>query len=168
MKVLGYELLSGFLVRDNEILAYSLHFNKDSLVKHLNEINKFHTLNAEIVFDKNLDKLFEEKIMELFNFNKNPLKINIRRYRYYEVYDELLKIPFGKIITYSELYKRVGKYKFFEIIKALAHNPFIIFIPCHRVIRKDGGIGGYTPLGKEFKEKILRFERMMKDHRDEG
>jgi len=167
MKPFDYDLISGFLVKDGKVLAYSLSFNKEDLIKHLSKINSFHGLNAEIVFDKSLDEYFEEKIKELFRIKKNPLNIDIKKYKYFEVYEELLKIPFGETISYSELYKRVGKYSFFEIIRALIYNPFIIFIPCHRVIRKDGGIGGYTPLGKEFKERILRFERMMKDHRDE-
>jgi len=165
MRIFDYALIFGFLVKSKEILAYSLAFNRDILIEHLDKINSFHDLNAEIVFDKNLEKYFEEKIEELFKIRRNPLNINIKRYRYYEVYEELLKIPFGETITYSELYKRVGKYKFFEIIMALKYNPFIIFIPCHRVIRKDGKIGGYTPLGKEFKEKILKFEKMMRDQR---
>jgi len=167
MKILDYDLFSGFLVKDKEVLAYSLSFNKEDLIKHLNKINSFHGLNAEIVFDKDLDKYFEEKIKEFFKIKRNPLDIDMKRYRYFEVYEELLKIPFGEVISYSELHKRVGKYRFFEIIRALTHNPFIIFVPCHRVIRKNGEIGGYTPLGKEFKEKILRFERMMIDQRDE-
>jgi len=163
MKIFNYDLISGFLVKDKEVLAYSLSFNKESLVKHLNKINSFHGLNANIVFDKSLDKYFEEKIKEFFEIRRNPLNIDIKKYRYYEVYEELLKIKFGETISYSELHKRVKKHSFFEIIKALIHNPFIIFIPCHRVIRRDGGIGGYTPLGKEFKERILKFERMMID-----
>jgi len=167
MKIFDYNLISGFLVKDKEVLAYSLSFNKKSLIKHLDKINSFHDLNAEILFDEDLDKYFEEKIMEFFKLKRNSININIKRYKYSEVYEELLKIPFGETITYSELHKRVGKYKFFEIIMALKHNPFIIFIPCHRVIRKDGEIGGYTPLGKEFKEKILKFERMMRDQRYE-
>jgi len=168
MKLFDYDLISGFLVKDGKVLAYSLSFNKEDLIKHLSKINSFHGLNAEMVFDRGLDKYFEEKINEFFRFRRNPLDIDIRKYKYYEVYEELLRISFGKTVSYSELYKRVGRYKFFEVIRALIYNPFIIFIPCHRVIRKDGKIGGYTPLGKKFKEKILRFERMMKDHRDEG
>jgi len=167
MKVLGYDLISGFLIKGGKVLAYSLAFNKEILTRHLNKINEFHGLNAKIVFDKFLDKYFEGKINETLKSGKNTLDINTEIYRYYEVYEELLEIPFGETITYSELYKRVGGYSIFEVINALKHNPFIIFIPCHRVIRKDGGIGGYTPLGKEFKEKILRFERMMRDQRYE-
>jgi len=40
----------------------------------------------------------------------------------------------------------------------LANNLFIVFIPSHRVIRKYKIIGGYVPLGKELKEKMLRLE----------
>jgi len=163
MKLFDYDLISGFLVKDGKVLAYSLTFNKEDLIKHLNKINSFHGLNAEIIFDKDLDKYFEEKIREFFKLRRNPLNIDIRKYRYYGVYEELLKIPFGETISYSELYKKVKKYGFFEIIRALIYNPFIIFIPCHRVVKKNGEIGGYTPLGKEFKERILRFERMMNE-----
>jgi len=159
IKLLGYKLLSAYLIKGNKILAYSLNFDRRSLIRQLEKIRDFHGLEAEIVFDERLDEYFEEKLNGFFRYKRNLLDIDLRLYRYGEVYRELLKIPFGEVVTYSDFHRRVGRYNFFEVIRALTRNPFIIFIPCHRLVRKDGEIGGYTPLGKSFKERIIEFER---------
>jgi methylated-DNA-[protein]-cysteine S-methyltransferase len=44
-----------------------------------------------------------------------------------------------------------------QILNAIKNNPFIILIPCHRIIKEDN-ISGYTPLGIEFKRKLLEYE----------
>jgi methylated-DNA-[protein]-cysteine S-methyltransferase len=60
------------------------------------------------------------------------------------VWTELLKIPFGKTISYLELAKWIGNLK---AIRAVGHangqNPLPIVIPCHRVIGSDGSLTGY-------------------------
>lgn len=61
------------------------------------------------------------------------------------VWAELVKIPFGKTISYSELAKRLGDEK---VIRAAASangkNPIGLLIPCHRVIGTDGKLVGYA------------------------
>ncbi|MBI2099659.1 methylated-DNA--[protein]-cysteine S-methyltransferase, partial [Candidatus Uhrbacteria bacterium] len=62
-----------------------------------------------------------------------------------KVWVALLQIPKGKIITYTELAKRVGKPKAVRAVaNAVAANPMAPMIPCHRVVRSDGGLGGYS------------------------
>ncbi|RDD52715.1 methylated-DNA--[protein]-cysteine S-methyltransferase [Nanoarchaeota archaeon NZ13-N] len=163
INLLRYNLLSAYLIKGDKILAYSLNFDRSSLIRQLEKIRDFHGLEAEIVFNERLDEYFEEKLKGFFKYKRNLLDIDLSLYRYSEVYRELLRIPFGEVITYSDFYRRVGKYSFFEVIRALTRNPFIIFIPCHRLVRKDGKIGGYTPLGKVFKERIIEFEREIKE-----
>jgi len=62
-----------------------------------------------------------------------------------KVWDELLKIPFGKTATYLEIAKKLGDPK---CIRAAAtangKNPLWIIIPCHRVIGSDGSLTGYA------------------------
>ncbi len=66
------------------------------------------------------------------------------------VYKELQKIPKGKVITYKELAKRVGKPTAIRRVATLVgQNPNLTIVPCHRVIRSDGSIGEYTYKGKE-------------------
>ncbi|MBN2175950.1 MAG: methylated-DNA--[protein]-cysteine S-methyltransferase [Bacteroidales bacterium] len=61
------------------------------------------------------------------------------------VWKELLKIPYGKTISYMELAKKLGDPK---SIRAAAHtngqNPVSIIVPCHRVIGSDGSLTGYA------------------------
>lgn len=64
------------------------------------------------------------------------------------VWAELLKIKKGEVITYKELAKRIGKPKAARAVaNAVGANPLPIKIPCHRVVRSDGTIGGYSGRG---------------------
>ncbi len=74
------------------------------------------------------------------------------------VWNELLKIPYGRTISYKDLAVRLGDEK---VIRAAASangaNPLPIVIPCHRVIGSDGSLIGYGG-GLEIKEKLLVLE----------
>lgn len=64
------------------------------------------------------------------------------------VWTELTKIPKGKTITYAELAKRVGKPLAVRAVgNAVGKNPLLEKIPCHRVVRSDGKLGGYSGKG---------------------
>lgn len=60
-----------------------------------------------------------------------------------KVYLELLNVPCGETITYGELARRVGCRCPQAVGQALRKNPFAPEVPCHRVIRSDGSLGGY-------------------------
>ena len=63
---------------------------------------------------------------------------------------EIDKIPKGKILTYKEIAIKIGKPNAARAVaNACAQNPQPISTPCHRVIRSDGTIGGYSGLGGE-------------------
>jgi methylated-DNA-[protein]-cysteine S-methyltransferase len=86
-----------------------------------------------------------------------PLKIEGTEFQK-RVWNELMKIPYGKTISYKELAIRLGNEK---VIRAAASangaNPLPIVIPCHRVIGSDGSLIGYGG-GLEIKEKLLQLE----------
>ncbi|MCK4307649.1 methylated-DNA--[protein]-cysteine S-methyltransferase [candidate division WOR-3 bacterium] len=69
---------------------------------------------------------------------------------------ELQKIKYGETISYKELANRVGTSPR-ACGRILASNPFPIIIPCHRVIRADGSLGGYSG-GIKLKKKLLKLE----------
>lgn len=75
------------------------------------------------------------------------------------VWMQIAKIPFGKTVTYTELAEKVG---FPRAIRAVASacgaNPIPILVPCHRVIAKDGSLGGFSLGGIGVKEKLLALE----------
>ena len=80
-----------------------------------------------------------------------------------KVWKELLKIPYGEVISYQELAKRVGNIKAQRAVGGANNkNPIPIFIPCHRVINKNNKLGGYA-LGLDIKKYLLELEELKTD-----
>jgi O-6-methylguanine DNA methyltransferase len=74
------------------------------------------------------------------------------------VWQALTKIPRGETRNYSEIAEMAGYPRAVRAVaSAIGRNPFPVTIPCHRVIRKDGSLGGFA-LGLEMKKKLLREE----------
>lgn len=74
------------------------------------------------------------------------------------VYRQLLKVPKGKVTTYGELARAAGiKDGQRAIGRIMNKNPFPVIIPCHRVVKSDGKIGGYF-YGETVKTKMLSDE----------
>ena len=78
-----------------------------------------------------------------------------------KVWNYLKKIPKGEIRTYLQVAKAIGKPKAHRAVaNAVGKNPYPSKIPCHRVIRSDGGLGGYSGIGGTKKKlKLLRSEK---------
>lgn len=75
-----------------------------------------------------------------------------------KIYKKLLEVPKGKITTYGELAKAVGLKNGQRVVgKIMNKNPYPVIIPCHRVIKSDGKIGGYA-YGEEIKSNMLARE----------
>ena len=76
-----------------------------------------------------------------------------------QVLDAARAIPFGEVIPYAELARRIAKPGAARAVgNALGRNPVAIVVPCHRVIRTDGSLSGYGG-GVEYKERLLGLER---------
>jgi len=74
------------------------------------------------------------------------------------VWEELRRIPRGQTLTYKELAARIGRPKAYRAVaNACAGNPVSVLTPCHRVVREDGGLGGYA-CGVERKRVLLEKE----------
>lgn len=72
------------------------------------------------------------------------------------VWQALLKIPKGKTITYKDLAKNIGKpLAIRAVANAVGANPLTIVIPCHRVLRSDGSLGGYSGKGGVKAKRML-------------
>ena len=73
-----------------------------------------------------------------------------------KVWNYLKKIPRGKVKTYSEVAKAIGKpLAVRAVANAIGKNPLAPQIPCHRVIRSDGSLGGYSGKGGIKTKKLL-------------
>lgn len=75
---------------------------------------------------------------------------------------KVLEIPWGQTRSYKWLANAVGKPTCVrQVARVLSRNPYPIIIPCHRVIRSDGDIGGYI-LGSNVKRFLLDLEKRVK------
>ena len=78
-----------------------------------------------------------------------------------EVWSELRRIPVGQTISYQQLAHRVGRPRAVRAVaNAVAKNRIAFLVPCHRVIRTDGSIGGYR-WGSARKAEMLDWENSM-------
>ena len=135
--------------------------------------------NKEIIYinmndnDLKLDKLIElplneEVEREFKNYlkgSKAPFKTKYKLIGtefQINIWNALKRVPYGKRITYSELAKLAGNEKAVRATaSAVANNPIVIIIPCHRIIRKDGSIGEYSAGGPKVKKHLLEIEQAL-------
>ena len=105
---------------------------------------------------------FEGKNPSLENIKLEPHGTLFQK----DVWEILLKIPYGKTITYGEIAKQLAHKKGLCSMSAQAvggavgHNPISIIIPCHRVIGAAGNLTGYAG-GIDKKEALLRVEKVI-------
>jgi methylated-DNA-[protein]-cysteine S-methyltransferase len=109
------------------------------------------------------DVIFEAKVQlqEYFDGNRImfdvPLQLEGTDFQK-KVWNLLMKIPFGKTVSYLDLAKMVGDANATRAVAtANGKNPIAIIIPCHRVIGSDGSLTGYAG-GLGNKQMLLSFE----------
>ncbi|MCJ7827775.1 MGMT family protein [Patescibacteria group bacterium] len=79
------------------------------------------------------------------------------------VYQTCAKVPKGKITTYKQI-AQVLKTKGYQAVgQALRHNPYAPRVPCHRVVRSDGSLGGFG--GKTTGPKLVEKKRLLEKER---
>jgi AraC family transcriptional regulator of adaptative response/methylated-DNA-[protein]-cysteine methyltransferase len=80
-----------------------------------------------------------------------------------KVWEALMHIPSGQVTTYSEIAQRVGSPQAVRAVgTAVGRNPVSWLIPCHRALRKSGGLGGYH-WGLPVKRAMLAYEAAQAD-----
>lgn len=131
------------------------------LISQINFVDeRFHS--QEIPIETGLLKIAKEQLNAYFSgtLREFDLPLDIRGTSFQKaVYQELLNIPYGEVISYRTLAQRVGSPKASRAVgNANHHNPLPIIIPCHRVILNDGKIGGYGG-GISMKSWLLNLEQ---------
>ena len=105
-------------------------------------------------YKKNLLKFFKKKNLNI----KAPYKIQGSKIQK-KVWAELRKIKPGQTITYGEIAKKF-KLSPRHVGKICSQNKLLLIVPCHRVIKTDGTLGGFTSVGGvKLKKKLLDFEK---------
>ncbi len=121
------------------------------------EVHNFADLTSDPVARQAMRQLVEyfrgdRKTFEL------PLDWEKMRVFQRKILGQLCEIPYGETRSYRWLAERAGCPKASRAVgRALATNPFPFIIPCHRVIRSDGGLGGYY-FGLSCKQQLLELE----------
>ena len=114
-------------------------------------ISKISVTSDETILSETISDLFDDVVTQLneyfqgnrtdFQFKMNPIGTDFQK----KVWEELLKIPFGKTVSYQEVTNNLGDPKAIRAVaNANSKNPLWIVIPCHRVIGSDGSLTGYA------------------------
>lgn len=104
----------------------------------------------------------EEQLMEYFGRRRLrfDLSVDLTELGDFQraVLDAASGLEFGEAVTYTEIARRIGRPKASRAVgNALGRNPVPIIVPCHRVVRTDGSLGGYTG-GLRYKRTLLDIE----------
>ena len=104
---------------------------------------------------KQLEEYFEGERKEF----SLPLKIEGTDFSK-KVLAELAKVPYGSTITYGGLAEKCGSPKAARAVgSTMRKNPFVIVLPCHRVLPQGGKLGNYSAGGPSNKDWLLTFEK---------
>lgn len=131
-------------------------------------ISKISVTSEETFLSETIPVLFENVVLQLneyfegnrtdFQFKMNPNGTDFQK----KVWEELLKIPFGKTASYQEVTNKLGDPKAIRAVaNANGKNPLWIVVPCHRVIGSDGSLTGYAG-GLWRKKWLLEHENPVK------
>jgi methylated-DNA-[protein]-cysteine S-methyltransferase len=141
-----------FTVITTETGIRNIIFNaENNNLSEINSVNRNDPLLHGVYFQ--LQEYFNRERKE-FNL---PLEMEGTEFQK-RVWNELLKMPYGKTISYKTLAIRLDDDKLIRAVAtANSSNPLPIVVPCHRVIGADGSMVGYGG-GIELKEKLLTLE----------
>ena len=134
---------------------------KERIIKDFPEINKI-PRKIPGGIDGRIAKLYLGK-----KENVNLLLLNLSKLTDFsaKVLKQACKIPRGKVATYSGLAEKIGvKGAARAVGTVLANNPFPLIMPCHRVVRADGSLGGFGG-GLAMKRELLTKEGISLDRK---
>lgn len=131
-----------------------------------NELDELKQLFPNALFEERKEIIHEQAIRALSGLNTEDLPQLILHIKgtdfQLKVWNELLNIPSGNVVSYLDIARFLGDSNASRAVgTAVGKNPVSILIPCHRVLRKDGGLGGYH-WGLDRKESLLRHEGYLK------
>ena len=144
-------------ILENDLTNLLLTFSDEGL--HTVQLNG---KSNEVIFELSKNNEYLSQLIEYVHGKRKvfdlPLVIVGTPFQK-KVWEYIQRIPYGEIQTYNDVAEGIGHPKSSRAVgNALHVNPIPIIIPCHRVIRSDGGLGGFGG-GIDVKQKLLDFER---------
>ncbi|MBZ7978325.1 methylated-DNA--[protein]-cysteine S-methyltransferase [Campylobacter sp. RM9334] len=111
-----------------------------------------------------ITSLVKSELLKYFkgeDFDFTNIKLNLDKFSTFtkEVLNELKNIPYANTITYKELAYRINSKAYRAVGTALSKNPYLIILPCHRVIRSDESLGRFTCEVSNMKEFLNKHEK---------
>ncbi len=133
-------------IATTEIGICALFFIEENNIEPEMERIRKNWWNAEIMEDKDATRPLVESIFNgLLKKEQQEVKLVLKGTQFQlKVWEALIRIPVGSLVTYGLVARHIGMPKASRAIgNANANNPIGLLIPCHRVIRESGFIGGY-------------------------
>jgi len=155
-----------FFKNELDILEY-IKINKLEISNHKNAkegsiVNQLENTINDYLTGSKMDLSEEMENMDVLLDFKNKFKTDFSQ----KVINSLIKIRYGESTTYSDIAKKINSKAYRAVGSVLKNNPLPLIIPCHRVIKKDGKIGGF--MGKidedwqiNLKRSLLRIEGIL-------
>lgn len=139
---------------DNKVLALTFPENENEALSDV--AIRLHTQNMErndVVAGQLITDIFTKQNLPEFQLRGTAFQL--------KVWHALQQIPVGSTTTYSEIAAKIGHPKAVRAVgTAIGANPIAYCIPCHRVLRADGGLGGFR-WGLDLKKKLLKSEGVL-------
>lgn len=150
------------ITHDNCII--SLLFENDNISDELKRLEKhFGTIKVENARNNDLPLLVQNQLDEYFFKERKifdvPIKLIGSSFDL-KIWRQLQKIEYGQTISYIDLANAIGCKSARAVGSAVGRNPIGIILPCHRVINKNGKLGGYRG-GLEIKKELLKIEKIL-------
>ena len=142
METASFETKLGWItVKKKSGNVFSLSFGKTNKVSDFNNI-------------KNQINSYASGKLKNFKINYSIEGTPMQK----KIWKELSKIKYGKVSTYGQIAKKVGTSPRY-VGNVCGQNKLLLIIPCHRVIKGDGSLGGFSGLGGiKLKKKLLNLE----------
>ena len=146
-----------------KIICFKISYGWINIVENNNSIDSisFGKLKQKgssrqlIDLKKQIQNHFLNKLYK-WNFKLNIVGTILQK----KIWNEIKKIPFGKTVTYGYIAKRIKTSPRY-VGSVCSQNLHLLVIPCHRVIRSDGALGGFSGLGGILlKRKLLYMESL--------
>jgi methylated-DNA-[protein]-cysteine S-methyltransferase len=156
----------GFVCRDDAVCRTLLPVSDRAAARQaLSRASSFNA--ADIPFEKDLCRALQQRIAAYFegenvDFSTDP-PVDLTDLGPFQraVLLACRQIGYGETRTYAQLASNAGRAKAARAVgTAMARNPVPLIVPCHRVVRADGGLGGFSALGGiTLKQQLLRHEQ---------
>ena len=147
--------------KNDKLIGLWIENQKSYLSNFKEEIKEVDNIEILIKTKKWLDSYFNGEKPNIKELDIEPIGSDFRK----SVWKILIDIPYGKVITYNDIAKKIAKERGIKKMSAQAvggavgNNPISIIIPCHRVIGTNGSLIGYTG-GIKIKKYLLEHEKV--------